>query len=92
MQRCRGEGAPALGVKGSEAELRSASDEFNGHCLALTLLGTYLTHAYDGDVRHRKEVSGHLGHELPQGVHARKVMESTKPGSVRVQSCQCSAC
>jgi hypothetical protein len=30
----------ALGVKGDEAELRSASDEFRGHCLALTLLGT----------------------------------------------------
>ncbi len=32
----------ALGVKGDEAELRSASDEFSGHCLALTLLGSYL--------------------------------------------------
>jgi hypothetical protein len=29
----------ALGVKGDEAELRSASDEFSGHCFALTLLG-----------------------------------------------------
>jgi hypothetical protein len=27
----------ALGVKGDEAELRSASDELRGHCLALTL-------------------------------------------------------
>src|SRR5262249_44732824 len=26
----------ALGVKGDETELRSASDEFRGHCLALT--------------------------------------------------------
>ena len=32
----------ALGVKGHETELRSASDEFGGHCLALTLLGSYL--------------------------------------------------
>ena len=32
----------ALGVKGHEPELRNASDEFNGHCLALTLLGSYL--------------------------------------------------
>jgi hypothetical protein len=39
----------ALGVKGAEATLRSASDEFCGHCLALTLLGSYLTDAYDGD-------------------------------------------
>ena len=41
----------ALGVKGHETELRSASDEFNGHCLALTLLGSYLTDAYNGDIR-----------------------------------------
>jgi serine/threonine protein kinase len=29
----------ALGVKGHEAELRSTSNEFSGHCLALTLTG-----------------------------------------------------
>ena len=66
----------ALGVKGGEAELRSASDEFNGHCLALTLLGSYLTDAYNGDIRCRKEVSERLSHDVRQGVHARKVMES----------------
>src|SRR5271155_3234169 len=31
-----------LGVEGPEEELQSASDEFSGHCLALTLLGSYL--------------------------------------------------
>jgi serine/threonine protein kinase/predicted ATPase len=66
----------ALGVKGDEAELRSASDEFSGHCLALTLLGSYLTDAYDGDLRRRKDVSEHLADDVRQGVHARKVMES----------------
>jgi serine/threonine protein kinase len=66
----------ALRVKGDQAELRSASDEFNGHCLALTLLGSYLTDAYDGDIRCRKEVSEHLSHDVRQGAHARKVMES----------------
>jgi hypothetical protein len=66
----------ALGVKGDEAELRSASDEFSGHCLALTLLGSYLTDAYSGDIRHRKEVAERLAHDVRQGVHARKVMES----------------
>ena len=66
----------ALGVKGGEAELRSASDEFRGHCLALTLLGSYLTDAYNGEIRCRKEVSGHLSHDVRQGFHARKVMES----------------
>jgi serine/threonine protein kinase/tetratricopeptide (TPR) repeat protein len=66
----------ALGVNGHEEELRSASDEFRGHCLALTLLGSYLTDAYNGDIRRRKEVSAHLGDDVRQGVHARKVMES----------------
>jgi hypothetical protein len=66
----------ALGVKGDQAELRSASDEFSGHCLALTLSGSYLTDAYNGDIRCRKEVSEHLSHDVRQGVHARKVMES----------------
>jgi serine/threonine protein kinase len=63
----------ALGVKGVEAELRSASDEFRGHCLALTLLGSYLTDAYNGDIRRREEVSARLAHDLRQGAHARPV-------------------
>jgi serine/threonine protein kinase/predicted ATPase len=66
----------ALGVEGHEEELRSASDEFRGHCLALTLLGSYLTDAYNGDIRCREEVSKRLGHDVRQGAHARKVMES----------------
>jgi serine/threonine protein kinase/predicted ATPase len=66
----------ALGVKGDEAELRSASDDFQGHCLALTLLGSYLTDAYSGDIRWRKEVSERLAHDIRQGAHARKVMIS----------------
>jgi hypothetical protein len=66
----------ALGVKGGEAQLRSASEEFGGHCLALTLLGSYLTDAYNGDIRCRKEVSERLAHDVRLGVHARKVMES----------------
>ena len=66
----------AVGVKGHEAELRTASDEFSGHCLALTLLGSYLTDACNGDVRCRNEVSARLTHDVRQGGHARKVMES----------------
>jgi hypothetical protein len=66
----------ALGVKGDEAELRSASDEFSGHCLALTLLGSYLTDAYQGDIRRREEVSARLAQDVRQGAHARKVMAS----------------
>jgi tetratricopeptide (TPR) repeat protein len=66
----------ALGVKGDEAELGSANDECSGHCLALTLLGSYLSDAYNGDIRCRKEVSKRLAHDVRQGAHARKVMES----------------
>src|SRR5208283_4192660 len=66
----------AVGVKGDEEKLRSASEEFSGHCLALTLLGSYLSDAYNGDIRFRKEVSARLGHDVRQGLHARKVMES----------------
>jgi hypothetical protein len=66
----------ALGVKGHEAELRHVSDEFSGHSLALTLLGSYLSDAYNGDIRWRKEVSERLVHDVRQGAHARKVMES----------------
>jgi hypothetical protein len=66
----------ALGVNGDETELRTASDEFTGHCLALTLLGSYLADAYNGDIRRREEVSVRLAHDLRQGAHARKVMES----------------
>jgi serine/threonine protein kinase len=66
----------ALGIKGDEEKLRTASDEFSGHCLALTLLGSYLTDAFDGDIRFREEVSKHLVHDVRQGVHARKVMQS----------------
>ena len=66
----------ALGVEGHEEELRSASDEFSGHCLALTLLGSYLSDAYSGDIRFRREVSECLAHDVRQGAHARKVMES----------------
>jgi tetratricopeptide (TPR) repeat protein len=66
----------ALGVKGDEANLRTASNEFGGHCLALTLLGSYLTDAFAGDIRRREAVSTHLSHDVRQGVHAGKVMES----------------
>jgi hypothetical protein len=44
--------------------------------LALTLLGSYLSDAYNGDIRRRGEVSGRLAHDVRQGVHARKVIES----------------
>jgi hypothetical protein len=58
----------ALGVQGDEAELRSASDEFSGLCLALTLLGSYLTDAYHGDIRRREEISISINRLKPQPI------------------------
>ena len=63
----------ALGVKGSEDELEQASREFGGHSLALTLLGSYLSDVYDGDVRRRGEVSS-LEEDVRHGNHAQRVM------------------
>ncbi len=37
---------------------------------------SYLTDAYNGDIRRREEVSARLAHDLRQGAHARRVMES----------------
>src|ERR1700739_4254691 len=62
----------ALGVNGDETELRTASEEFTGHCLALTLLGSYLSDAYNGDIRCHKEVSERLAEDVRHGLHARK--------------------
>jgi serine/threonine protein kinase/tetratricopeptide (TPR) repeat protein len=66
----------AQGVKGSLAELRSASREFGGHSLALTLLGSYLSDAFSGDIRNRREVRTRLSRDTRHGVYARRVMES----------------
>src|SRR5260370_12660889 len=41
----------ALGVKGDETTLPTASDQFSRHSLALTQLGSYLTDAHNGDIR-----------------------------------------
>src|SRR6202007_692791 len=38
--------------------------------------GSYLTDAYNGDIRCRKEISARLANDVRQGAHARKVMES----------------
>ncbi len=64
-----------LGVESGGAELREASEEFGGHGLALTLLGTYLRDVCEGDVRRRGEVPL-LDEETEQGGHARRVMAS----------------
>ncbi len=64
-----------LGVKGTPEERKQAVCEFEGHALALTLLGSYLAVVYGGDIRQRDKIAG-LTKERKQGGHARRVMES----------------
>lgn len=62
-------------IKGSDAELQRASNEFGNHALALTILASFLHNAYDGDLRQRHEI-GPLTESLEHGGHARRVMTS----------------
>ena len=64
-----------LGVKGTSEELKQASIEFGYHALALTLLGSYLTAVYDGDVRKRDRIA-RLTDDEEHGGHAKRVIES----------------
>ncbi|NQE54393.1 hypothetical protein C5S29_12445 [ANME-1 cluster archaeon GoMg3.2] len=64
-----------LGVKGTDDELKQAVRDFDGHALALMLLGTYLAIVYNGNVRKRDRIAK-LTKEKKYGGHARRVMES----------------
>jgi tetratricopeptide (TPR) repeat protein len=64
-----------LGVKGTDEERQTASRGFDGHPLALTLLGTYLAEVYDGDVSRWRDVPL-LTDDQKQGRHARRVLKS----------------
>jgi tetratricopeptide (TPR) repeat protein len=65
-----------LGVLGTEKDLKQAVEEFDGHALALNLLGTYLSTVYEGDVRRWDKIPQLVHAEERQGQHARRVMES----------------
>jgi tetratricopeptide (TPR) repeat protein len=64
-----------LGVKGTPQERKQAVGEFEGHALALTLLGSYLAVVYKGDIRQRGKIA-RLTQDRKHGGHARRVMES----------------
>ena len=64
-----------LGVKGADDVLKQAVREFDGHALALMLLGTYLSIVYNGDVKKRDRIA-RLTKERKYGGHARQMMES----------------
>ncbi|MCZ7361009.1 MAG: hypothetical protein O8C55_13135 [Candidatus Methanoperedens sp.] len=64
-----------LGVKGKDDEIRQAVRDFDGHALALRLLGSYLSIVYKGDVQKRDRIAK-LTIEKKYGGRARQVMES----------------
>lgn len=63
----------AAGVDGSDAERQAVAVKFDGHALALTLLGTWLRKARGGDLRCHGEVPL-LHDDTRPGRHARRVM------------------
>lgn len=63
----------SFGVDGTSEERAAVAQEFGGHALALTLLGTLLRDAHGGDLRHWREVHLLEGDVRP-GHHAQKVM------------------
>ncbi|UCH93596.1 MAG: TIR domain-containing protein [Candidatus Aminicenantes bacterium] len=63
------------GIKGSKKEILAAVQEYNGHALALTLLGNYIAVVHEGDIRKRDLIPA-LTEEEEKGGHARRVMES----------------
>ena len=64
-----------LGVKGTDDEIKQAVRDFDGHALALMLLGTYLSIVYKGDVEKRDRIAK-LTKENKYGGRARRMMES----------------
>jgi nucleoside phosphorylase/tetratricopeptide (TPR) repeat protein len=62
-------------VKGDDDELEQAATEYGGHALALTLLGSYLTDVYGGDIRRRNEIES-LEEDERHGRHAERVMRA----------------
>ena len=64
-----------LGVKGTDKDILKAAKEYDGHALAVTLLGQYIKSAYQGDIRKRDRIP-QLTKERIKGGHARRVMEA----------------
>ena len=65
----------ALQVKGDDDELEQAATEYEGHALALTLLGSYLADVCGGDIRRRNEIES-LEEDARHGRHAERVMRA----------------
>src|ERR1017187_2337984 len=60
-----------LGVRGPGDELRAASEAYENHALALTLLGTYLVTFCEADIGRRTDIRELEVKEIKPGRHAR---------------------
>jgi hypothetical protein len=63
-------------TKGTDKELESASTEYDGHALALNLLGKYIAVRFGGEIRERDKIKKLTYEKDKQGKHARNVMHS----------------
>ncbi|MCP4419696.1 MAG: hypothetical protein GY805_24050, partial [Chloroflexi bacterium] len=64
-----------MDVNGTQKEMIAAAKEFDGHALALNLLGSYLAVVHKGEIR-KRDLIGHLTEDIEKGGHARRVMVS----------------
>lgn len=62
-----------LGVQGEDEQLASAASELGGHSLAITLLGNYLSRAFDGDINRMRDVDLSRS-DLVGGGHFRRIL------------------
>jgi hypothetical protein len=65
--------AGAATISPDDVELKRASREIHGHAFTLSLLGSYLAHAYEGDIRQRDKVDLEEADESEDG-NAFKIM------------------
>jgi len=62
-------------TQGTDKELQQAAAEYDGHALALSLLGSYLATVYDGEIR-KRDLIPQLTEDMEHGGHAKRVVES----------------
>lgn len=66
----------SLRVEGPQNKIEELVNDVHGHALTLTLLGTYLRDAYNGDVRQRDRITFTEADAEVSGGHAFRVIEA----------------
>jgi len=65
-----------LGVVGDDQPIKKLVDDVHGHALTLTLLGSFLKRAYQGNIRKRYNVKLEKADSVVQGGHAFRTIEA----------------